>query len=72
MLRKHISTPGDEDAEELFARIVDLKVGEALVFAPLGVVSVGVEDPVRLNSGLVRVKVRKRLTWDGGRSVVCL
>ena len=26
----------------------------------------------KLSEGMLKVRVRKRVTWDGGRSVVCL
>lgn len=74
VLRKHIPTPDKEDeAMKIFDRIIDLRVGESLVFAPLGVMSyVDATTPTKLGSSLLRVKVRKRLTKDGGKSIVCV
>lgn len=68
---------GDADPSmELFSRIVDLRVGEALVFAPSAVVGVrrrkdgGVGGVKRLAHGVLKVRVRNRTTADGGRSIM--
>lgn len=58
-------------AASLFAQIVELRVGEALVFSPNAVVGVGGDGAVRkLGSGMLKVQVRNRVTEDGGRSVM--
>ncbi|KAJ5471931.1 hypothetical protein N7539_008500 [Penicillium diatomitis] len=58
----------------IFHRIVNLKVGEALLFSPgamLSIVSKEAEqEMVRLGSGYMTIKVRGRLTEDGGKSVL--
>ncbi|KAK4148936.1 hypothetical protein C8A00DRAFT_38476 [Chaetomidium leptoderma] len=71
---------GDADpALELFSRIVDLRVGEALMFAPSAIVGVkrrkegeasGLGDVKRLAHGVLKVRVRNRTTADGGRSIM--
>ncbi|KXX78846.1 hypothetical protein MMYC01_204026 [Madurella mycetomatis] len=72
-------TLGDADpALELFSRIVDLRVGEALMFAPSAVVGVkrreddarGAGDVKRLAHGVLKVRIRNRTTKDGGRSIM--
>ncbi|KAK0725762.1 hypothetical protein B0H67DRAFT_479470 [Lasiosphaeris hirsuta] len=63
---------------ELFARIVALKVGEALMFAPSAVVGVerraGESSKLgtvkRLAHGVMKVRMRHRTTADGGRSIM--
>ena len=77
VVRKHVSIADTDKAslEELFGRIVDLRVGEALLFAPSCILSRkenGKDILFRLGSDLPMVKIRKRLTWDGGKSIVCL
>lgn len=74
ILQKHIPTPsGEGEAEELFNQIICLRVGEALAFAPLGLVGDGgAGTMMKLGSRLLRIKVRKRLTWDGGKTIVCV
>jgi hypothetical protein len=77
VVRKHISVAKTDETslETLFGRIIDLRVGEALLFAPSAVLNNhGGEQDVfyRLGSRLLKVKVRNRLTWDGGKTVVCL
>jgi hypothetical protein len=71
---------GDADpALELFSRIVDLRVGEALMFAPSAIVGVKrkkegqasvLGDVQRLAHGVLKVRVRNRTTTDGGRSIM--
>lgn len=77
VLRRHISIIDESNggkAVELFQRIVGLKTGEALVFAPSAIVSTTDGDGgwVKLSDGILKVRVRKRVTWDGGRSVVAV
>ncbi|KAI3399517.1 hypothetical protein diail_6539 [Diaporthe ilicicola] len=58
-------------AANLFAQIVGLRVGEALVFSPNAVMGLGSEGSARkLSSGVLKVRVRNRVTEDGGRSVM--
>ncbi|KAK4161427.1 hypothetical protein QBC43DRAFT_323637 [Cladorrhinum sp. PSN259] len=72
---------GHEDpALELFSRIVDLRVGEALMFAPSAIVSLkrkgndddepGLSEVRRLAHGVLKVRIRNRTTKDGGRSIM--
>lgn len=65
----------------VFNQIVKLKIGQALLFAPSATVNVkttkdesGVETPKidRLGIGYLRVKIRDRVTADGGRSILAL
>lgn len=58
-------------AASLFAQIVELRVGEALMFSPNALVGVGSDGAARkLGSGMLKVRVRNRVTEDGGRSVM--
>ncbi|KAI9767672.1 MAG: hypothetical protein M1840_005543 [Geoglossum simile] len=77
VLRRHISItndhkPNDNSANDLFETILSLKTGEAVVFAPSAVVWKGgdVRGLVKLNGELLKMRMRKRLTYDGGASVV--
>ena len=76
VLRRHISMNEEKSSsEELFERILNLRVGEALLFAPsalLGYADGRPESSERLDSNLLQIKVRKRITWDGGKSIVCI
>lgn len=74
VLRRHISMDeGKHGSEELFKRVLNLRVGEALLFAPSALLGSADESaPRRLGSTLLQIKVRKRLTWDGGKSIVCI
>ena len=74
VLRRHIFTGEDQkDADGLLRRISNLGVGQALLFAPSTLLYR--EDgntPETLGSDLLQIKVRKRVTWDGGKSIVCV
>lgn len=78
----------DGGKKGVLQRIVELAVGEALIFAPSAMVGVeggggggssnddvggkGLEKrvPKRLGCGFLRVRVRQRVTDDGGKSVM--
>ena len=78
VLSRHVSIvreKGDRNcADELFGAIMNLRTGEAMVFAPSGVVQrrEGEQELRKLGGELLKMRMRKRLTWDGGRSVVCV
>ncbi|KAK7748375.1 hypothetical protein SLS62_008638 [Diatrype stigma] len=70
-----------DPASELFSRIIQLKVGEALVFAPSAIMGLqksntgtATNNPAmaykRLGHEVLKVSVRKRLTTDGGQSIM--
>ncbi|KAE8376932.1 hypothetical protein BDV26DRAFT_282219 [Aspergillus bertholletiae] len=72
-----IEEPGTEKEESTsaFDSIVRLRVGEALLFAPSAIVKVGVLEDGRvefhrLGSDFLPIKVRARLTSDGGKSIL--
>lgn len=77
-LKRHISISSNSSDTEsydkgLFRKILNLYTGEALVFAPTAVL--GKDDTgkwVKATEELLKVSVRKRVTWDGGHSVVCV
>lgn len=60
----------------VFDRIVKLRVGEALVFCPSAVIGVVLSDNPyglqlnKLGTGYMKVKMRARITTDGGKSVL--
>lgn len=75
------ATPAETHCEEiesisLFSKIVHLRVGEALLFCPSAIVDTNLQDGGmtmdRLGARYLKVKVRARLTTDGGRSVLSL
>ncbi|KAH6675878.1 hypothetical protein B0J14DRAFT_691998 [Halenospora varia] len=62
-------------AERIFGEIVRLSVGEALLFAPTAIVSLSLGsgsmiEATRLGTGFIKIRVRNRLTTDGGKSVM--
>ena len=78
VLRRHILVL-DEEGDRgnklgLLREIMMLKTGEALVFAPSAIF--GARDKVQgWRTGadkLLKMRMRKRVTWDGGRSIVCI
>ncbi|OGM44506.1 hypothetical protein ABOM_006771 [Aspergillus bombycis] len=65
----------EKESPSAFDIIVRLRVGEALLFAPSAIVKVGtLEDGRvefhRLGSDILPIKIRERLTSDGGKSVL--
>ncbi|KAL6801735.1 hypothetical protein J3E68DRAFT_228177 [Trichoderma sp. SZMC 28012] len=95
----------DDVAAELFSKIVALRRGEALLFCPSGIVSVGMmavkREPwssenrdlddkdgaddikegvpfisqlhlIRLSYGHLKIRIRERITQDGGRSILAV
>ena len=57
-------------ASGLFEKIVSLRTGEALMFAPNAIIGIKEQAPVRLGPGVLKVRIRKRVTLDGGRSIL--
>ncbi|EEP79562.1 conserved hypothetical protein [Uncinocarpus reesii 1704] len=85
-LNKHLAvdsqTPSRNDATidestSLFNRIVRLRVGEALLFAPSAILGTTTQENGKvafdlLGIGFLPVKIRDRLTLDGGKSVLAV
>lgn len=69
---KYISDPDAKgrDAQELFDEIVNLNVGESLLFSPSAMMDVVEGVPRKLGTNHIRFKTRMRLTADGGRSIM--
>ena len=77
-----LDTTASDPASELFTKIVGLRVGEALVFAPSAAMSVERRTRTentsasggvvlrRLGHKVLKVRIRKRITADGGRSIM--
>ncbi|KAI1773111.1 hypothetical protein F4818DRAFT_118241 [Hypoxylon cercidicola] len=77
-LEEHLagaSKEGSSDKGSLFDEIVSLRTGEALLFCPTAQLDVvkdpeDEEDMVKpLGKGHAKIKIRKRLTADGGKSI---
>ncbi|KAI9709382.1 MAG: hypothetical protein M1812_007718 [Candelaria pacifica] len=66
--------------KKIFEAIVNLDVGEALLFSPSAMLDVGKEGAhqdddekiVKLGTRYLNVRIRKRLTADGGKSVLAV
>ena len=72
VLRRHISME-EEENPELFRRILNLRVGEAFLFAPSTLLCRSDARKLeRLGPDLLHIKVRRRVTWDGGKSIFCV
>ncbi|ORY56376.1 uncharacterized protein BCR38DRAFT_490676 [Pseudomassariella vexata] len=78
ILKKHLAGANKQDSgskNTLFDTIVTLGTGEALLFCPTAQVDIetsreGTEQVESLGNGYIKLKVRKRLTADGGRSIL--
>jgi DNA helicase HerA-like ATPase len=77
-LKTHISissssTEGEKDERYLFRKIVNLRTGEALIYAPTAVLGKDLTGKLtKATEELLKVSIRKRVTWDGGQSIVCV
>ncbi|KAK0653609.1 hypothetical protein DIS24_g5834 [Lasiodiplodia hormozganensis] len=69
VLKKHRATDA-EDVKALFQEISELQTGEAIVFAPTAVLSYGGSQLQKSGGRRFKVAVRKRITWDSGRSIL--
>lgn len=75
-LRSHLAALSDDgtnhnqSARAIFAQIVKLRVGEALLFAPSALTGVVEKELVRLGTGYLKIKMRARITADGGQSIM--
>ena len=64
------------DVAEIFKQIVNLEAGEALLFSPSAMIEPDKDAGLqglkmqKLGPGYVKVRVRQRLTADGGRSIL--
>lgn len=85
MLRSHlagicsIEDSSGRDIKQIFKLIVNLEAGQALLFSPSAILDVEDESTAegalisrvqKLGLRYVKMKVRKRLTADGGRSIL--
>ncbi|RPA82414.1 hypothetical protein BJ508DRAFT_238040 [Ascobolus immersus RN42] len=71
-LSKHVPLSDNGNGKMLLDRVLKLRTGEAIVFVPSGILG-GEEDGLRKACDeLVTMKVRKRVTWDGGHSIVAV
>lgn len=73
--KEQVSGIGKNTASRIFKEIVGLRVGEALMFSPSAMVDADMTDDgtpkyFRLGTGFLKVRVRTRLTTDGGKSIL--
>ncbi|KFY05197.1 hypothetical protein O988_00181 [Pseudogymnoascus sp. VKM F-3808] len=73
LARGLISGVKGHTSSEIFKKIVGLEVGEALLFSPTAMIGVGGTSNggsryIKLGTGVLKVRVRARLTTDGGKS----
>lgn len=61
----------NRNVSSIFNMIVNLQAGQALLFSPCAMLDMKAEgDMVKLGTRFVKIKIRKRLTTDGGRSIM--
>ncbi|KAF4633389.1 hypothetical protein G7Y89_g4730 [Cudoniella acicularis] len=78
VLQRHILVSDEEgdrsNKVSLLKEILRLKTGQALVFAPSAIFGASDEAGGRRIGAneLLKMRMRKRVTWDGGRSIVCV
>lgn len=71
-IRRHIPT-ATEDRERLMHRIESLMTGEALLYSPNAILGRDESgDLITGTSRLIDVSIRRRITSDGGQSVLAI
>ena len=63
--------PADGEEAKMLQQIVSLGVGEALLFAPSAIIG-GEDLKSRLKDKYVKIRVRRRITQDGGKSIMAM
>lgn len=74
-IKKHVtfdSTDGGTDEREGLYQISSLRTGEALVFAPSAYLLYDNLAPINTRHTTFKMMMRSRITWDGGRTIVCI
>ncbi|KAK7052655.1 p-loop containing nucleoside triphosphate hydrolase protein [Favolaschia claudopus] len=71
-LARHVSTGAELDAAGWFQQVMMLPTGHALVFSPAAAIAADERGAVLLGRGHLRVRIRPRLTLDGGASVLAV
>jgi len=70
-LSRHVNNVQSEAGDVWFKQVMLLATGESIVFSPTTLVSVNQDHEIELLGGrYLKVKVRPRLTRDGGRSLL--
>lgn len=81
ILRSHLAGAGltKDNHMQIFETILRLEPGQALLFSPNAILNVSTPRPedvdakaglIELGNTYIRVKIRKRVTVDGGRSIL--
>jgi len=72
-LRRHISALDNNDDKALMQRIEGLETGEALVYCPSTVLAKNDDGSLAKATGqLLKINIRKRITEDGGESIMAV
>jgi len=72
-LARHVNSSQSQSAETWFQKVMILSTGESIVFSPMALVDVDEEGNIELLGGrYLKVKVRPRLTRDGGQSLLAV
>jgi hypothetical protein len=71
-VKRHIAAANLEDDRTLMERVVDLGSGEGLLFSPGGMVKESNKGMAKLGLRYIKIKIRERVTEDGGKSVLAI
>ncbi|KAE8352036.1 hypothetical protein BDV28DRAFT_149397 [Aspergillus coremiiformis] len=66
------SNSNAEDSLNGLYQIAGLRTGEALVFAPSAYLLDGNSSTINATHRVFKMGIRKRITWDGGRTILCI
>jgi len=71
-VRRHIPLMG-ESCDDVMQRIERLRTGRAIIYSPSAVLGLDKYDKLVMGtSRMIDVRIRKRLTSDGGRSILAV
>jgi len=77
-IQKHVTLDDERDSSasadhtDSLYRISCLRTGEALVFAPSAYLLDDSQSVIGVKQKAFKMVVRKRITWDGGKTIVCV
>jgi DNA helicase HerA-like ATPase len=69
---KYDKSTSSNERDHGLSRISCLRTGEALVFAPSAYLLDERSLPIDVRQKTFKLMVRKRITWDGGQTIVCV
>ena len=77
-IKKHVpigdqsNSQSSEESFDALHEIARLQTGEALIFAPSAYLLDEKSSAINAAHKVFKMTIRKRITWDGGRTILCV